>query len=38
MLNVLQTQVARIFRRLRALSCGVRLEGDLKAIAREGLD
>ena len=33
-----QTEVAEIFQRLRLLSCGMRLEGDLKAIAREGLD
>ncbi|MCL2645143.1 MAG: type II toxin-antitoxin system Phd/YefM family antitoxin [Betaproteobacteria bacterium] len=33
-----RAEVAEIFQRLRSLSCGMRLEGDLKAIAREGLD
>jgi len=33
-----QTEVAEIFQRLRLLSRGMRLEGNLKAIAREGLD
>jgi len=33
-----KTEVAEIFQRLRVLSRGMRLEGDLKAIAREGLD
>ncbi len=31
-------QVAEAFRRLSILRAGVRLEGDLKAMAREGLD
>lgn len=31
-------QVAEVFRRLDALRKQVRLEGDLKSIAREGLD
>ncbi|MCL2875022.1 MAG: type II toxin-antitoxin system Phd/YefM family antitoxin [Betaproteobacteria bacterium] len=33
-----RVEVAEIFQRLRLLSHGMRLEGDLKAIAREGLD
>jgi prevent-host-death family protein len=33
-----QEDVANIFRELRALSTGAHLEGDLKSIAREGLD
>jgi len=33
-----RTEVAEIFQRLRLLSRGMRLEGDLKTIAREGLD
>ena len=33
-----RTEVAEIFQRLRLLSSGMRLEGDLKVIAREGLD
>jgi len=33
-----RTEVAEIFQRLRLLSQGMRLEGDLKTIAREGLD
>ena len=33
-----RTEVAEIFQRLRLLSRRMRLEGDLKAIAREGLD
>jgi len=33
-----QAEVADVFQRLRLLSRGLRLEGDLKAIAREGLD
>lgn len=32
-----QEQVQRAFRRLQVLRSGVALEGDLKAIAREGL-
>jgi prevent-host-death family protein len=31
-------EVAEVFRRLSLLSSGMRLDGDLKAIAREGLD
>ncbi len=33
-----RTEIAEIFQRLRLLSRGMRLEGDLKTIAREGLD
>jgi len=33
-----RTEIADVFQRLRALSHGIRLEGDLRAIAREGLD
>ncbi|MCL2161250.1 MAG: type II toxin-antitoxin system prevent-host-death family antitoxin [Betaproteobacteria bacterium] len=33
-----RAEVAEVFRRLRLLSRGMCLEGDLKAIAREGLD
>lgn len=33
-----RARVAEVFRRLDALRKQVRLEGDLKAIAREGLD
>jgi prevent-host-death family protein len=33
-----RTEVTEIFQRLRLLSRGMCLEGDLKAIAREGLD
>jgi len=33
-----RAEVAEVFQRLRLLSRGMRLEGDLKAIAREGLD
>ncbi|MCL1860525.1 MAG: type II toxin-antitoxin system prevent-host-death family antitoxin [Proteobacteria bacterium] len=33
-----QAEVAEVFRRLSLLSRGMRLEGDLKAVAREGLD
>jgi len=32
-----QAEVAEVFLRLRSLSRGMRLEGDLKAIARDGL-
>jgi hypothetical protein len=33
-----RTQVRETFRRLAKMRHGVRLEGDLKAIGREGLD
>jgi prevent-host-death family protein len=33
-----QSEIAEIFQRLQLMSRGMRLEGDLKAIAREGLD
>jgi len=33
-----RAEVAKVFQRLRLLSRGIRLEGDLKALAREGLD
>jgi len=33
-----QAEVAAIFQRLHSLSRGVRLAGDVKAIARDGLD
>jgi len=33
-----RSEVAQIFQNLRRLSCGMRLEGNLKDIARKGLD
>ncbi|MCL2345700.1 MAG: type II toxin-antitoxin system prevent-host-death family antitoxin [Desulfobulbus sp.] len=33
-----RAEIGEIFHRLRLLSRGIRLPGDLKAIAREGLD
>jgi prevent-host-death family protein len=35
--NLQSDRVLRVFDRLRELRCGVALEGDLKAVAREGL-